>query len=84
MTPQPRPAPRLELLEERGRLRFGRRVVTCGIYRTDAPGVEVRASFSEGDLLLSQRVRDLDAARRLATEWREAVVAKGGFTEPSS
>jgi hypothetical protein len=56
------------------------RVITCGIYRTEAPGVEVRAGFSEDDLIRSERTAEIGSARELAEDWRLAALAKG-FTE---
>jgi hypothetical protein len=41
--------------------------------------VEVRAGFSDDDLLLSQRTRQIDAARAVAAEWKDAVMKKGGL-----
>jgi hypothetical protein len=55
--------------------------VSCGLYRTDGPGLEVRAGFSDEDLLRSQRTAEIGIARAIAEEWRQAVLAKGGFTE---
>jgi hypothetical protein len=81
-TPPPKPEPLLHLLETCWRMRApSGRVITCGIYRTEGPGLEVRAGFSEDDLLRSQRTAEIGSARELADEWRRAVLAKGGFTE---
>ena len=44
---------------------------------TTHPGLEVRAGFSEEDLLKSQRSAEIGSARELAEEWRRAVIAKG-------
>jgi hypothetical protein len=72
--------PQLTLLETCWRLRGpSGRILTCGVYRTDAPGLEVRVGYSEEDLLRSQRTADIGSARELAEEWRQAVLAKGGF-----
>ena len=57
------------------------RIVSCGIYADSAPGLEVRAGFGEEDLLKSQRTAEIGTARELADEWRQAVLAKGGFTD---
>jgi hypothetical protein len=54
--------------------------LTGGVYRDDAPGLEVRVGYGENDLLRSQRTADLSVARSVATTWRAAVLAKGGFT----
>jgi hypothetical protein len=82
MTRRPEPEARLDLLETAWRLRTPRgRILTCAIYRTDTPGVEVRAGFSEDDLIRSQRSAEIGSARDLAAEWKQAVIAKGGFTE---
>ena len=82
---KPRPPvqlPLLLLLETCWRMKTpSGRVVSCGIYRTDGPGLEVRAGLSEDDLLRSQRTAEIGSARELAEEWRQAVIAKGGFTE---
>jgi hypothetical protein len=53
------------------------RVITCGIYRDAAPGLDVRCGFSEEDLLRSQRSPEIGSARELAETWRHAVIAKG-------
>src|SRR5687768_7319430 len=72
------PAP-LDLIEMSWRVRTpSGRVLTCGIYRNAAPGLEVRAGFSEDDLVRSQRTAEISSARELAAEWRLAVLAKGG------
>jgi hypothetical protein len=41
------------------------------------PGLEVRVSYREDDVLRSQRTADLSVARAMAEEW-QAVLAKGG------
>jgi hypothetical protein len=72
--------PLLELIEVRWRMKGpSRRVLECGIYRTDA-GLEVRAGYGE-DLLQSRIAVDIGSARDLAEVWRETVVAKGGFVD---
>jgi hypothetical protein len=74
--------PLLHRLETCWRLRApSGRVITCGIYRTEGPGLEVRAGFSDDDLLRSQRTAEIGSARDLADEWRRAVLTKSGFTE---
>jgi|SRR5688572_19886031 len=55
------------------------KVLECGIYRTAARGVEVRCGYGEEDLLRSQLAREIGAARAIAEEWRQTVLAKGGF-----
>ena len=57
------------------------RVLMCAIYRTDAPGLEVRVGYDEDDVIWSQRVTDIEAGRRMAEKWRQAVLAKGGFED---
>jgi hypothetical protein len=71
------PAP--EVLEVCWRVRTpNNKVVTCGIFRDAAPGVEVRASFSHDDLLLrSERAPEIGTARNIAAAWKAAVIAKG-------
>jgi hypothetical protein len=74
--------PLLHLLETSWRLKApSGGVVSCGIYRTEGPGLELRAGFSEDDLLRSQRTAEIGSARELAAEWKAAVVAKGGFVD---
>ena len=57
------------------------RVLECGICRTEAPGLEVRCGYGEDDLLRSQRCAEIGSTRELAEQWRQAVIAKGGFEE---
>jgi hypothetical protein len=52
------------------------RVFSCGIYRTDA-GLEVRVGYGPEDLLRSQFAIEIGAARDIAANWRQAVIAKG-------
>jgi hypothetical protein len=76
--------PRLELVELCGRMRSlqkASRILACGIYRDNAPGLEVRCGYSEEHLLRSQRTAEIGSARAIAETWRQAVIAKGGFTE---
>jgi hypothetical protein len=73
--------PLLELIELRWRMKGpARRILECGIYRTDA-GLEVRVGYSAEDLLRSQLAVEIGSARELAEEWRQAVLAKGSFEE---
>jgi len=82
MTPRPAREPRLDLLEACWRMQTPNgRILSCGIYGTDAPGVEVRVSYGPEDLLRSQVAIEIGAAREIAVEWRKAVIDKGGFTE---
>jgi hypothetical protein len=55
------------------------KVLACTICRDAAPGLEVRVGYAVDDLLKSQRVPDLAAARDQAATWRETVVAVGRF-----
>jgi len=57
------------------------RILSCGIYRTGAPGLEVRAAYSDEDLLRSQRAAEIGSGREIAETWWRAVVAKGGFED---
>jgi hypothetical protein len=75
---QPPALPVLDLLETCWRVAgTSGRAISCGIYRTQGPGVEVRAGFSEDDLVRSQRTADIGSARELAEDWRQAALAKG-------
>ena len=53
------------------------KVVTCGIYRDAAPGLEVRAFFGADDLLRSSRVPEIGTARDIAEAWKRAVLERG-------
>ena len=77
----PAPLPTLQLIEECWRVVgvTGRRI-PCGVYRVEGPGLEVRAGYSAEDFQRTERIADLEAARRLAEAWRQAALAKG-FTE---
>jgi hypothetical protein len=55
------------------------RVLLCGIFRTDG-GLEVRASYSDPQLVRSQRVTDITEGRQLAEEWRRVIATDGAFT----
>jgi hypothetical protein len=55
-------------------------VLECGIYRI-ATGLEVRCGYGEDDLLRSQFASEIGTARDIAEQWRQAVVAKGGFSK---
>jgi hypothetical protein len=44
------------------------RIVSCGIYADNAPGLEVRAGFSEEDLLKSRRTAEIGTAREIADD----------------
>lgn len=82
MTPRPPQEPRLQLLEPAWRLQSPTgRIVACGLYGTDKPGVEVRAGFSEDDVIRTQQCPEIGAARELATSWRDAAIEKG-WSEP--
>jgi hypothetical protein len=73
--------PRLELLEMCWRfVGPSRKVFECGVYRTDI-SLEVRAGYGPEDLVRSERAVEIGSARLIAAEWRNAVLAKGGFTE---
>lgn len=81
-TPKAKREPTLELLETCWRMTGPRgRVLGCGIYRTEGPGVEVRCGYGEDDLLRSQRSAEMGSAREVAEQWRQAVLEKGGFEE---
>lgn len=68
--------PRLDLLETCWQVKApSGRVLSCGIYQTDA-GLETRAGYGE-DLLRSQFARQMDAARAVAGEWKGLAREKG-------
>lgn len=71
--------PTLTLLEMCWELTSPRgRVLSCGIYRTDA-GLETRAGYGE-DLLRSQYAREIANARTVAADWK-AIAQQKGFSE---
>jgi hypothetical protein len=55
----------------------GGRIITCGIYVSEAPGLGGARQVQRGDLLRSQRTVEISSAREVAEEWRQAVRAKG-------
>lgn len=74
---------RLELVEMCWRMRSLRkstRILSCAIYRSDAPGVEVRAGYSDEDLLRSQRTTEIDSAREVADAWAAGGHREGGIS----
>ena len=84
MTPRLPREPRLDLLETCWRcVGPTRKVIACGIYRTDA-GLELRAGYGPEDLLRSQFAVEIGAAREIAAEWRQAVIAKGFVELPDA
>jgi hypothetical protein len=75
---RPMPLPMLDLLETCWRLTAtSGRILTCGIYRTDAPGLEVRAGYGDDDLRRSQLATEIESAREIAEKWRRAAIDKG-------
>lgn len=81
-TPTQHREPRLERIEICWRVVGpSKRVLTCALYRTDAPGVEVRSSYTEDSLVSSSLERNLDLAREKARLWHGAVMAMGSFED---
>lgn len=55
------------------------RDLTCAAYRTDT-GLELRAAYSNGDIVRTELYRGVDADDQLATRadaWRLTLIAKG-------
>jgi hypothetical protein len=50
------------------------RILTCSMFASDS-GVELRVGYVAQSPLYSQRVDDIEAARRLARNWLEALRA---------
>jgi hypothetical protein len=74
------PAP--ELLETCWRMRGpSGKIVSCGISQTTDPGVEVQVAYPGDDVLRRQATKNMDGARKLAEDWKQFVLAKGGFEE---
>ena len=81
MTPRPPREPQLRIGETCWRMKGpSGRMLECGIYRV-ATGLEVRCGYGPDDLLRSQMAPDIGTARETAEQWRQAVLAKGGFEE---
>ena len=74
----PAPLPTLDLLENCWRMKSpSGRIIACGIYRTEAPGLEVRAGFSDDDRCGHSALRRLAAvaslpSRGVKRHWRKA------------
>jgi hypothetical protein len=74
--------PSARLVETCWRLRGpSGKALDCAIYSDAAPGLEVRCGYGEENLLRSQRTAEISSARDLAEAWRQAVLAKGGFSD---
>jgi hypothetical protein len=64
-------ADRRELIEMVGRRRdAGGRELTCGVYLTQT-GYEVRAEFSDGEVLRTQWAMDTQGGRIIANRWAD-------------
>lgn len=58
------------------------RLLTCGIYPTDAPRcVELRAGYSYDHFIQTHLFISVEHARILAAQWLEALRAMGGWEE---
>lgn len=79
MTARPDPEPRLDLIESCWTFKSptSQRVISYGIYQTDA-GLEIRAGYSDDDILRTERVPAIESARVLADGWR-AMMRERGF-----
>lgn len=76
--------PELKLKETVWRVRTpSEQVITCGIYESSAPGLEVQAGYSHDAILHRQHVWTLEAARALCAQWLEDTRAQG-FEELAS
>jgi hypothetical protein len=56
------------------------KVLTCGLYRGAVGRVEVRATYPRENLIRSELVRDIDAGRTLASQWK-AIAIGAGFVD---
>ena len=59
---------RRELIEMVGRGTSGERELTCGVYLTPT-GYEVRAEYTDGEVLRTQWAMDTQGARIIAARW---------------
>jgi hypothetical protein len=73
----------LELLETCWRMKGpSGKVFQCGILPPPPrQGSRCAAGYGEADLMRSERVKDLTRARQLAEQWRQVILAKGGFVD---
>jgi hypothetical protein len=81
MTRRPDVEPRLDLVETCWQFKGpnSQRVISCGVYRTDA-GLEVRVGYSSDDIVRTERAIEIGSARDLAAEWRRALHARAPLT----
>jgi hypothetical protein len=84
MARAPEQPPRLELIETCWRFKSPSdgRVIFCAIYRTDA-GPELRAGYSVDEVVRTETVRSINAARGLAAGWRHALIGAGFIELPT-
>jgi hypothetical protein len=77
------PAPQLELVEACWQLHSPatNRLVTCAVYQTDV-GLELRAGFSEDDVLRTERIMSRQEGTSLAGQWKAAAIRKGWTEAP--
>ena len=59
---------RRELIELIGRKDAGGRELTCGVYLTQT-GYEVRAEYSDGEVIRTQWAMDTQGGRIIANRW---------------
>jgi hypothetical protein len=70
----------VELCWQMGSLQSRR--ATCRVASTATTPLALGgAGYSEEHLRRSQRTAEIGSARKIAEAWRQAVLAKGGFTE---
>jgi len=79
----PRPQPPAPLLIEARWCVLGPSgaAIACGIYRAPQHRVEVRCAYEDGEIIRTQLLEAMDAARDLADAWLQAIREKGSFTE---
>src|SRR5262245_24988862 len=53
-----------------------RHPLVCGIYRTEAPGLEVRAGFSDEDVIRAQRVIEIGSVREASDTWKAVALVR--------
>jgi len=58
------------------------RALECGVYAV-ATGVELRTGYSPDDIVRTQLLPTLEAARALAAAWRQALIEKGFEERPT-
>jgi len=55
--------------------------IVCAVYKAPQHRVEVRCCYEDGNIIRTQLVDSMEAARELADAWLQAIREKGSFTD---